>query len=1067
MNKLIPALIFVAFMPFQSNFAQSDNFKNLDEVAEKVRGNDWIKIKTGNDVDPGSFMEKYKSSFGLDENHSFKLVKKETDKYGFTHYRYQQYYKGIPIEGGEYLVHAKNGKVQTANGKIVSGIKSTSNPSLTASSALQSALDHKGAEKYAWEDKGAEKALQKIKNNPQATLYPQPELVYIDPSFSKNGEKFKLAYKMDLYALEPLSREYIYIDAQSGEAIHAIERIHTGDANGTAETKYSGTQSIVTDSVSANQFRLREAGRGGGIETFNMLEGTTHSNAVDFTDSDNYWNNVNAKQDEAATDAHWAAEMTYDYFMLKHSRNSYDNAGSKLISYVHYDKNYSNAFWNGSWMTYGDGDGSTYTALTSLDVGGHEIAHGVTEYSANLVYQDEPGAINESFSDIFGAAVEFYADSANADWYIGEDFDQGGNGFRNMENPNAAGDPDTYGGINWYTGTQDNGGVHTNSGVQNFWFHLLVEGGSGTNDHGNAYNISGLGLDTAAAIAYRNLSVYLTQSSEYMDAREGAIQSAEDLYGACSNAAVQTANAWFAVGVGNPVVDNDIWMLDLESPQTACGLTNAETVTVQMRYNGCNLDLVAGDSLPVAYRVDGGSIVNDTAVLSSTVKGGDTISFSFSTPADLSAQGMHEIDAWVSFSADSLNFNDSLIGYKVENKLQQNIDVGLVEITSPSTSCNLTASENIGVQLSFYGCDSLAAGDSIALGYRINGGTAINDTLVLSSSFYPEDTIAFNFSSTADFSSPGTYTIESWTAFDVDTMNNNDMVSGYEVKNPEKLMDQDVVVFEDNTGVLDSMIITSGSEADAYVSSQAKYHGDYGLQMTGGDPFNYDGDIVIPDGNNNWLVNEDFGAMTCFCVDATTWSSAELRFDLKQTFSSLYNLQFGQDVPEASSLRVVANGNQIGGTYMPTTYDSDPFVRHHVNLDAFAGGMMEVCFETRMGINPSSDFLGDGDNAYLDNIFVSEVSTIGIEEEDNSNSSAVVYPNPNDGNFTIAYHSVQAKSVELIMSNMLGEIVVHRDWDIQKGRNTLMLSSGEIESGVYFVKMQDAQGSLVKKVIVN
>ena len=202
-------------------------------------------------------------------------------------------------------------------------------------------------------------------------------------------------------------------------------------------------------------------------------------------------------------------------------------------------------------MTYGDGDGVNYGPLVSLDIVGHEIAHGVTEYSANLVYSYESGALNESFSDIFGESIENFA-QGNNDWLMGDHIGAGGSGgaLRSMSNPNAYNQPDTYLGTNWYSGSGDNGGVHYNSGVQNFWFYLLSVGGNGTNDNGDSYSVSAIGMDTAASIAYRNLAVYLNSNSQYDDARAGAIQAAIDLYGAGSAEEIAVTNAWHAVGVG-------------------------------------------------------------------------------------------------------------------------------------------------------------------------------------------------------------------------------------------------------------------------------------------------------------------------------------------------------------------------------------------------------------------------------------------------------------------------------------------------------------------------------------
>jgi Zn-dependent metalloprotease len=241
-----------------------------------------------------------------------------------------------------------------------------------------------------------------------------------------------------VYADKPLSRDYVYVDALSGEVLLKKNRIHTSDTPGTAVTAYSGNQPIITDSYLGG-YRLQETGRGGGIRTFDIQTGTNYGNAVDFTDADNTWNNVNAQMDEYATDAHWGAEMTYDYYWLIHNRNSIDDAGFQLDSYVHYDVNYSNAFWDGTRMTYGDGSG-TVNPFTALDIAGHEITHGLTEFTSGLDYIDESGALNESYSDIFGTCIEFYGRPGNANWLMGADI---GYTIRNMANPNSVGDPDT------------------------------------------------------------------------------------------------------------------------------------------------------------------------------------------------------------------------------------------------------------------------------------------------------------------------------------------------------------------------------------------------------------------------------------------------------------------------------------------------------------------------------------------------------------------------------------------------------------------------------------------------
>ncbi len=495
-----------------------------------------------------------RSYLNLSADEDLRPKKHEVDKLGYRHQRYAQFYKGVRVEYGDYTVHSKNGMIQAMSGELkkIKGLSTT--PAVPARAALQKALAFVGAKKYMWQVPEQEAWIKQLKNDSRATFYPEGELVVVQNYLSQDKEKQGqqvLAWKFDVYAQEPLSRDYIYVDAHSGEVVHKDAIIKHAAASATAATRYSGTKTITTDSYSGS-YRLRDYSRGSGIETYNCKTGTSYNSATDFTDGDNSWTSGeynNTAKDNAALDAHWAAQMTYDYFKNKHNRNSYDGNGAAIKSYVHYDVSYENAFWNGSVMTYGDG-ATRFDALTSLDVGAHEIGHAVCSSTANLVYSNESGALNEGLSDIWAAAVEQFAAPAKSTWLIGEDIDKQRPSLRSMSDPNAESQPDTYKGTYWYSGTGDNGGVHTNSGVLNHWFYILSVGKSGTNDIGVSFNVAGIGIEDAAKIVYRMESVYMTSNSNYADARTFAIKAAEDIFGAGSNQVVQTTNAWNAVGVG-------------------------------------------------------------------------------------------------------------------------------------------------------------------------------------------------------------------------------------------------------------------------------------------------------------------------------------------------------------------------------------------------------------------------------------------------------------------------------------------------------------------------------------
>ncbi|MEP7319189.1 MAG: M4 family metallopeptidase, partial [Panacibacter sp.] len=265
----------------------------------------------------------------------------------------------------------------------------------------------------------------------------------------------------------------------------------------------------------------------------------------------------------------WALRSSGNYFKNSFQRNGWNNSNGQVYGYVNayflcqdifgnVSPCSDNASFNPNTGEMFVGLGSSNTLANSygaLDIIGHEFTHGVTGTSAGLVYQGESGAINEALSDIFGNVIESNTLGVNNDYLVGEDRTSGA--IRSMSNPNLYAQPDTYSGTYWYTGTQDYGGVHTNSGVMNYWFYLVSNGGSGTNDLGNAYSVSSISQSESAFITYMSYS-YMTASTNYADLRNATLAAAKSAYGNCSNEAYQVANGWYAVGVGSkPVTFGD------------------------------------------------------------------------------------------------------------------------------------------------------------------------------------------------------------------------------------------------------------------------------------------------------------------------------------------------------------------------------------------------------------------------------------------------------------------------------------------------------------------------------
>jgi len=630
-NLLKGCILLCSFLsPFLVNAQNSEIKGDLANVVTDESRPNWMELNPDANLAPKAFISLLNSGNSLAEGSTVNLTSQTKDSKNQTRHVYQQYYKSIPIDNYLWVLHSTDGAVSVAQGTFFEPPKNTDvTPVLNDIQALRIALEVAGAKQYAWEVPSLEQDLKNLKGDPSATYYPQANLVWAE---EETGGALKLAYKFDIYAVDPRSRKEYFIDAQTGRLLRTLDLLNENcfsesskehavhlhateertnlnttilvDSLGTGIANYidanGGVVDLTTDFNGAN-FTLTTSGLGPlgtqAIETKDANNFWNYNNLTDFEDDDNIWDT-----DPAAVGAHWGTTQSYNYFLDTFNRNSYDNAGATVLTVAHYGENLVNAFWDGERMTFGDGNGTSWSALTSLDIIAHEYTHAVTEHNGTggLVYLDESGALNESFSDIFGAVVEqlYHPDGGN--WLIGEDFDLANQvGFRNIADPNTAGHPRTYLGLHWFDGAGDNGGVHTNSGVQNYWFYLLAAGGSGTNEFGHTFNIPAIGLQKAAAISYYNLTHYMTPNATYQDAMNGAINSAQILYPGdmlVNNAVVA---AWCAVGLGSgcgPTIEVDE---PIANEEVTAGQTYEVTWT--------NSLLSATSKIKIEYTTDTGS----------------------------------------------------------------------------------------------------------------------------------------------------------------------------------------------------------------------------------------------------------------------------------------------------------------------------------------------------------------------------------------------------------------------------------------------------------------------------
>jgi bacillolysin len=528
----------------QENTLLSPKFNSIAKP-ESTKG--WIYFREDYKANPLTIFDDLKDAFELSKDDQMLLQKTEKDELGFTTYHYQQYYKKYPVLYGEYLVHQQaDSFVNVANGRLITGIKANNNVTVAEKQALEAALRFMNARKYLWQNIDMEKELKRQEKNENATYFPRGELVYApgknDGTF--NASDYILTWHFKIYTNDAkVTPKSVYVDALTGKIVHYVD-IAMYCSGGTGTSAYNGSVSFSTE-LSGGSYRSHNNCQSTDIYVYNCNRST--ASKTYYTDADNTWT------DQSAIQAQWGALMVYNYYLGVHSRTSWDNKASDMIVYnnaLYGDPpTANNACWNCSGspnsIILGAGNTSSPTDdWNTDDIMGHEFTHGVTQASAGLIYSNESGALNESFSDIFGEMVESWAEG-NCDYLHGAD--RGAN--RSLIDPKTYGQPDTYQGINWYTGTDDAGGVHINSGVQNHWFYLLSEGGSGTNDFGKSYSVTGITRFKARLIAYRALIKYLSSSSQYIDARKASLQAAIDLYGSCSVEVMAVGDAWHAVGV--------------------------------------------------------------------------------------------------------------------------------------------------------------------------------------------------------------------------------------------------------------------------------------------------------------------------------------------------------------------------------------------------------------------------------------------------------------------------------------------------------------------------------------
>ncbi|MFG2893159.1 M4 family metallopeptidase [Streptomyces sp. NPDC048248] len=476
-----------------------------------------------------------KLDLGAKEKLVVKDVSKDVD--GTTHTRYERTYDGLPVLGGDLVVHeSKAGALKGVTKAVRSQLK-VAGTTAKIKAATAEAKAVKSAQAQGSKKTEAAKAPRKV--------------VWVADG------KPVLAYETVVGGLQhdgTPNELHVITDATTGTKIFEYQGIE----NGTGNSQYSGKVTLGT----APSYTLTDTGRG-NHKTYNLNHGSSGTGTL-FSDPDDTWGDGTPQNVQTAgVDAHYGAALTWDYYKNVHGRSGIKGDGVGAYSRVHYGNNYVNAFWSDSCfcMTYGDGSGNA-APLTSIDVAAHEMTHGVTAATANLTYSGESGGLNEGTSDIFAAAVEFNANNSSdvGDYLVGEKIDINGDGtpLRYMDKPSKDGASKDY----WYSGI-GNVDVHYSSGVANHFFYLLAEGSGAKDINGVHYDsptydnlpVPGIGRANAEKIWFKALSQYMSANTNYAAARTATLSAAADLFGQGSATYNTVANTWAAVNVGSRVPD--------------------------------------------------------------------------------------------------------------------------------------------------------------------------------------------------------------------------------------------------------------------------------------------------------------------------------------------------------------------------------------------------------------------------------------------------------------------------------------------------------------------------------
>lgn len=474
----------------------------------------------------------FKDMLGTKSTDEFRKIERKQKQKEFVHEHFEQYYKGIKVEGGGYNFHYKNGKMYFAHGHYINTGDINTQPSISKQEAMENFAGYKNIPLKGIENYLAELIIKEIP--------------------TKTDTVPMLVYKIYLYADYRHNTEMGFIDAHTGEVVFTEPALIDFSATGTFATRYSATQQGVTHHYQGG-YHLVDSTRGAIIHTWNLEGRTNISSRVELTDNDNNWTQAEhrSNNNDMGLDVQWALQGIYDRLDNTHGINSMDDNGFTVNAHIRDGRAPDNAFWDTveRTLSFGEG-GSDFRSLASVDVVAHEFGHGITHFQIGWNNTTDQRAFNEGMSDVWGVIME-HRIRPNSVWQFGEQLTINYGCLRNIQSTNASNAMSKI--ANTFGSTQYNSGdSYVRSGIFSHWYYLLVNGGTGTNDLGRNYTVYGVGMDVAENfIVNAVFDGYLRNTTSYAQIRTSTVNAAKALAGTNSYLVHQVENAWYAVGVGN------------------------------------------------------------------------------------------------------------------------------------------------------------------------------------------------------------------------------------------------------------------------------------------------------------------------------------------------------------------------------------------------------------------------------------------------------------------------------------------------------------------------------------